>query len=208
MVSQSAASAPISSRVPADGFQGFKENWKEDLTAGLLVSLIALPLCLGIAMASGFPAFGGLVTAIIGGLVVGPLCGSRLSIKGPAAGLIAIAIASVESLGQGDSYAGYRYTLAVLVVSALVQILFALAKLGRFGDFFPASVVHGMLAAIGVIIFSKQVHPLLGVKAVAREPISLLLEIPHSLVVMNPRVAAVGALSVLIVLCAPGSLGA
>jgi len=207
MVSQSPAYTAVSSIAPADGVLGFKQNWKEDLTAGLLVSLIALPLCLGIAMASGFPAFGGLVTAIIGGLVVGPFCGSRLSIKGPAAGLIAIAIASVETLGQGDSYAGYRYTLAVLVVSALVQILFALARLGRFGDFFPASVVHGMLAAIGVIIFSKQVHPLLGVKAVAREPIPLLLEIPHSLVVMNPRVAAVGALSVLIVLCAPVILG-
>ncbi len=207
MASKEAAYTPVPSRIPADGIQGFRENWREDLTAGLLVSLIALPLCLGIAMASGFPAFGGLVTAIIGGLVVGPLCGSRLSIKGPAAGLIAIAIASVETLGQGDSYAGYRYTLAVLVVAALIQILFALAKLGRFGDFFPASVVHGMLTAIGVIIFSKQIHPLLGVKPVARDPIPLLLEIPHSLVVMNPRIAAVGVLSVLIVLFAPVLLG-
>lgn len=193
--------------VPADGLKGLQQNWREDVTAGLLVSLIALPLCLGIAMASGFPAFGGLVTAIIGGLVVGPICGSRLSIKGPAAGLIAIVIASVEALGQGDAYAGYRYTLGVLVLAAAVQIVFALSKLGKFGDFFPASVVHGMLAAIGVIIFSKQIHPLLGVKPVSQDPLPLLMEIPHSLVVMNPRVAAVGVLSLLLVLFAPALLG-
>lgn len=207
MSSDAATFTPMPSRVPADGIQGFKQNWREDLTSGLLVSLIALPLCLGIAMASGFPAFGGLVTAIIGGLIVGPICGSRLSIKGPAAGLIAIAIAAVETLGSGNTYAGYRYTLAVLACAALLQIVFALCRLGKFGDFFPASVVHGMLAAIGVIIFAKQVHPLLGVKPLSREPIPLLMEIPHSLVVMNPQVAAVGLVSVSIVLFTPIILG-
>lgn len=199
------SSVPAS--VPADGLKGLAQNWKSDLASGLLVSLIALPLCLGIAMASGFPAFGGLITAIVGGLVVGPLCGSRLSIKGPAAGLIAIAIASVEALGHGDNSLGYKCTLAVLVVSAACQMLFAIFKLGRFGDFFPASVVHGMLAAIGVIIFSKQIHPLLGVKPVAKEPIPLLMEIPHSLANLNPQVALVGLVSVLIVLLAPKLLG-
>ena len=207
MISRSAACTPAPSHIPADGIQGLKQNWRNDLTTGLLVSLIALPLCLGIAMASGFPAFGGLVTAIVGGLVVGPLCGSRLSIKGPAAGLIAIAIASVEAFGQGDSFQGYRLTLAVLVVAASLQMIFAVFRLGKFGDFFPASVVHGMLASIGVIIFAKQVHPLLGVKPIARAPIDLLLEIPHSLVKMNPEVALVGFTSVLIVLFAHSVLG-
>ncbi len=207
MEKRSAAFTPVPSFVPSDGVKGFKENLRNEITSGLLVSLIALPLCLGIAMASGFPAFGGLITAIVGGLVVAPLCGSQLSIKGPAAGLIAIAIASVETLGQGDDFAGYRYTLAVLAVAALLQMLFAFLKFGRFGDFFPASVVHGMLAAIGVIIFSKQIHPLLGVKPLSQHPIDLLLEIPHSLVVMNPRVALVGVTSVLIVVLAPMLLG-
>lgn len=207
MVQRSAAFTPVPSSIPADGFKGLKENFRNEITSGLLVSLIALPLCLGIAMASGFPAFGGLITAIVGGLIVAPLCGSQLSIKGPAAGLIAIAIASVETLGQGDDFAGYRYTLAVLAVAALLQVVFALLKLGRFGDFFPASVVHGMLAAIGIIIFAKQVHPLLGVKPLSQHPIDLLLEIPHSLVVMNPRVALVGVTSVLIVILAPMLLG-
>jgi MFS superfamily sulfate permease-like transporter len=202
-----AASTPDLVRVPADYLKGLKENFSNELTAGLLVSLIALPLCLGIAMASGFPAFGGLITAIVGGLIVAPLCGSRLSIKGPAAGLIAISIASVETLGQGDTFAGYRYTLAVLAVAALLQIVFALCKFGRFGDFFPASAVHGMLASIGIIIFSKQIHPLLGVKPLSQNPIDLLLEVPHSLVAMNPRVAIVGLTSVLIVMFAPMILG-
>lgn len=207
MMKRSAAFTPVSSSVPSGGVKSFKEHLRNEITSGLLVALIALPLCLGIAMASGFPAFGGLITAIVGGLVVAPLCGSQLSIKGPAAGLIAIAIASVETLGQGDDFAGYRYTLAVLAVAALLQMLFAVLKFGRFGDFFPASVVHGMLAAIGIIIFSKQIHPLLGVKALSQHPVDLLLEIPHSLVVMNPRVALVGVTSVLIVVLAPMLLG-
>ena len=207
MSDRSAAFTPVSSSIPADGIKGLRENFRNEVTSGLLVSLIALPLCLGIAMASGFPPFGGLITAIVGGLIVGPLCGSRLSIKGPAAGLIAIAIASVEALGRGDDHAGYRYTLAALAVAALLQMLFAAFKCGRFGDFFPASVLHGMLAAIGIIIFSKQIHPLLGVKPLSSNPIDLLMEIPHSLVMMNPRVALIGITSVLIVLLAPRILG-
>jgi MFS superfamily sulfate permease-like transporter len=205
--SHGAAHAISHNNLPEDGLKGLLQNWKTDLVSGLLVSLIALPLCLGIAMASGFPAFGGVITAIVGGMLVGPLSGSRLTIKGPAAGLIAIAIASVETLGQGDVNAGYRYTLAVIVAASVIQVIFAVCKLGRFADFFPASVVHGMLAAIGIIILSKQVHPLLGVKPIAREPIPLLLEIPHSLVMMNPEVALVGVTSILIVVFAASVLG-
>lgn len=204
---RTSAQSSSTSEKPLDGLQGLRQNWRHDIVSGLLVSLIALPLCLAIAMASGFPPFGGVITAIVGGMIVGPLCGSQLTIKGPAAGLIAIAVAAVEALGQGDLSAGYRYTLAVIVVASVIQIFFALLKFGRFADFFPASVIHGMLAAIGVIIISKQIHPLLGVKPIAREPISLLLEIPHSLVVMNPEIALVGFTSVLIVIFATSLFG-
>jgi MFS superfamily sulfate permease-like transporter len=137
----------VSSKNPSN-FSG--SNWKDDLKAGLMVSLIALPLCLGIAMASGFPAFGGVITAIVGGLLIGPISGSQLTIKGPAAGLIAIAVASVETFGAGDAQLGYRCTLAVIFVASVLQVIFALLKLGRFGDIFPVSAVHGMLAAIGL----------------------------------------------------------
>jgi MFS superfamily sulfate permease-like transporter len=193
--------------VPADGIEGLRQNFAADFMSGLLVSLIALPLCLGIAVASGFPAFGGVVTAIIGGLIVGPLCGSALTIKGPAAGLIAIAIGSVEALGAGDNGVGYRATLAVIVVASAIQIVFAALKLGRFGNFFPLAAVHGMLVAIGVIIFSKQIHPLFGVKPSAKEPLALLAEIPHTIMNMNPEVAIVGFVSVAIVVFTPMLLG-
>lgn len=207
MVSSAEKSRALAQSTPHDGIRGLRENWQSDLVAGLLVSLIALPLCLGIAMASGFPAFGGVITAIVGGLVVGPISGARLTVKGPAAGLIAIAVAAVETLGQGDITSGYRYALAAIAAASVIQIFFSMFKLGRFADFFPASVVHGMLAAIGIIILAKQAHPLLGVKPIAREPIPLLLEIPHSLVVMNPEVALVGATSVAIVVFATTLFG-
>ncbi len=190
-------------KMPTDGLKGLAENWKSEIISGFLVSLVALPLCLGIAMASGFPAFGGLITAIIGGLIVGPICGSRLTIKGPAAGLIAIAIGCVEALGQGDMLAGYKLTLAVIVVASLFQILFALFKLGRFGDFFPLAAVHGMLAAIGFIIISKQIHPLLGVKPIAKEPLELFLEVPNSIMNANPEIALIGITSLIILIFTP-----
>jgi MFS superfamily sulfate permease-like transporter len=190
-------------QTPKDGMAGLKENWKDDLTSGFLVFLIALPLCLGIAMASGFPPIGGIITAIIGGLVVSPIMGSRISIKGPAAGLIAIAITAVTELGQGDAMAGYQYALAIVVVAGLVQVVFGLLKLGRFVDFFPASAVHGMLAAIGIIIIAKQVPVMLGVTPENKNPIALLLEIPQMLGNLNPEIALIGGLSLLILFGLP-----
>ena len=191
---------------PQDGILGLKENWKRDLVSGLLVSLIGLPLSIAIAMASGFPAFGGLITAIIGGIIVAPFCGSRLTIKGPAAGLIAISVAAVETLGNGNLAIGYRYTLAVVVVAGLIQVVFALFKFGKYSDFFPSAAVHGMLSAIGLIIISKQIHPLFGVKPVSKEPISLILEIPDTLIRANPEVALIGLVSFIICFVLPRTL--
>ncbi|CAN5392655.1 SulP family inorganic anion transporter [soil metagenome] len=189
--------------IPKDGIAGLKQNWKGDLLSGFLVFLIALPLCLGIAMASGFPPIGGIFTAIIGGLIVGPLMGSRLSIKGPAAGLIAIAVACVADLGQGDAMAGYRLALAVVVVAGLVQVGFALLRLGRFVDFFPTAAVHGMLAAIGIIIIAKQFPVMMGVKPDASNPLAILAEIPFMFAKLNPEVAIIGGLSLLILFGLP-----
>lgn len=169
-----------------------------DLRAGFMVFLIALPLCLGIAIASGFPPVAGVVTAIVGGLVSSPLGSARLTIKGPAAGLIAIAIGSVMELGQGDLAVGYHKTLAVGVVAAAIQIVFALLRTATIGIAISPSVVQGMLAAIGVIIISKQVHTVLGVTPTSKTPFGLLAEIPHSVMHCNPMVLALGASSLLI----------
>ncbi|HET6417153.1 MAG TPA: SulP family inorganic anion transporter, partial [Polyangiales bacterium] len=169
-----------------------------DLKAGFLVFLIALPLCLGIAMASGFPPISGVLTAIIGGVFVSFLGSARLTIKGPAAGLIVIALGAVQELGQGDPMLGYRRALAVGVVAACVQIALALLRAASIGVAMSPSVVHGMLAAIGVIIISKQSHTLIGVAPEAKEPLALLAEIPHSIAHANPEILALGLVSLVI----------
>ncbi|MDZ4695978.1 MAG: SulP family inorganic anion transporter [Deltaproteobacteria bacterium] len=174
----------------------------DDLRAGFIVFLIALPLCLGISIASGFPPVAGVLTAIVGGLVVTPLGSARFTIKGPAAGLIVIAIGAVTELGQGDGTLGYRRALAVGVVAAVIQIVFALLKAASVGVAIAPSVVHGMLAAIGVIIVSKQSHTMMGVVPSAKGPLPLLAEIPHSLMNANPEIFLMGivAIAVLIIL--------
>lgn len=178
-------------------------SFASDLTSGFFVFLIALPLCLGIAMASGFPPVGGVLTAIIGGMLSTFLGSSRLTIKGPAAGLIVIAVGAVTELGGGDPLTGYKRALAVGVVAAIIQIVFALLRAANLGVAMSPSVVHGMLAAIGVIIISKQSHTMLGVKPEAGGPLSLLAQIPHSVTHANPEIALIGLLSLAILVGLP-----
>lgn len=189
--------------IPSTGLAGLKENWKADLTSGFLVFLIALPLCLGISMASGFPPVAGIFTAIIGGLLVSFLGGSQLTIKGPAAGLIVIAIGAVTELGQGDAMLGYRLTLAVIVIAGIIQIVFGWIKSGVLADFFPSAAVHGMLAAIGIIIITKQLFTLIGAKATGQETLELLAELPHAFGELNPDIAIIGFVSLAIMFLFP-----
>jgi MFS superfamily sulfate permease-like transporter len=143
------------------------------------------------------------LTAIVGGVVVNFLGSAQLTIKGPAAGLIVIALGAVTELGQGDMMAGYRYALAVGVVAAVIQIVLALVRAASVGAAMPTSVVHGMLAAIGVIIISKQAHTSLGVAPTSSEPLPLLVEIPTSILHANPEIACIGIVSLVILFAFP-----
>ncbi len=136
------------------------KSWREDAQASLVVSLVALPLCLGIALASGAPLLSGLIAGIIGGLIVGPLSGSNISVSGPAAGLTVIVVNSISELGSYSTFA------MALVLSGLLQIVFGAFKAGKIGNYFPNSVIKGMLAAIGIILILKQIPHALGYDAV------------------------------------------
>lgn len=187
--------------LPKTGLAGLKDHWRSDLLSGFLVFLIALPLCLGISMASGFPPSAGLITAIIGGIVVSRISGSFVTINGPAAGLIVVVLDAVQGLGEGDAMAGYRYTLAAIVVASLLQILMGYFKAGRLSSFFPASVIHGMLAAIGIIIMAKQIHVVLGTTPEKGSSLfSTIAQIPHSIVNLNPDIAIIGIIGLIILI--------
>jgi MFS superfamily sulfate permease-like transporter len=197
-------SIPKQKKLPKDFIQGLAENWKADSLSGFLVFLIALPLSLGIAKASEFPPVMGLLTAIVGGTLVSVIAGSRLTIKGPAAGLIVIAAEAVTEFGGGEL--GWKLALGTIVVAGLIQILFGVFRLGSLSEFFPSSVIHGMLAAIGLIVISKQAHTLLGIdpKTLSgMEPLELFAYLPHSIANANIHITIVGLTCLLIVFGLP-----
>jgi len=136
--------------------QYFKSFISNDWKSGIAVFLVALPLCLGIALASGAPLIAGLIAGIVGGTVVAILSGSELSVSGPAAGLTILVFNAIQSLNS------YSTFLLAVVLAGLIQIGLSLLKLGKIGSFFPSSVIRGMLVAIGIVIILKQIPHALG----------------------------------------------
>ncbi len=132
---------------------------KNDIPASIVVFFVALPLCLGIALASGAPLFSGLIAGIIGGIVVGSLSGSKIGVSGPAAGLAAIVLTAIGTLG------GYENFLVAVVLGGVIQLIFGFLKAGIIGYYFPSSVIKGMLTGIGIIIILKQIPHFFGYDA-------------------------------------------
>ncbi|TGK81479.1 SulP family inorganic anion transporter [Leptospira noumeaensis] len=182
-----------------DWLPGLKENWRSDILSGFIVFLIALPLCLGISLASGAPPMAGIFSGIVGGIIVSLLSGSHLTINGPAAGLIAVVLNSIMVLGGGDPKLGFELTLAAIVIAGAIQVVLGLVKAGNLTVYFPISVVHGMMAAIGIIIISKQFYVALGITPKSKTIGGLLMEIPFSLSLVNPEVAIIGISAILII---------
>ncbi len=129
--------------------------FKADVLAGMVVFLVALPLCLGIAVASGAPPFAGIITGVIGGIAVGYLSNSNVSVSGPAAGLIAIILVAITDLG-------YQTFLSAVIIAGAIQLILGLAKAGGISSYFPTSVIEGMLVAIGIIIIKKELPHAIG----------------------------------------------
>jgi MFS superfamily sulfate permease-like transporter len=167
-------------------------NIRQNFISGLLVSFIALPLCIAISIASDFPVLSGIFTAIIGGILVSQISGSSLTINGPAAGMIVVILDAVEKLGEGDLAMGYKYTLAAIVCAAILQVATSFTKLPELMRKFPESIIRGMMMAIGTIVILKQIFILLGFKAPKVPLLELATFIPQGFSGMQIETFAIG----------------
>lgn len=138
---------------------GIFSTLKNDIPSSIVVFFVALPLCLGIALASGAPLFSGLIAGIIGGIVVGSLSGSKIGVSGPAAGLAAIVLTAIGTLGSYENF------LVAVVLGGIIQLVFGILRAGVIGYYFPSSVIKGMLTGIGIIIILKQIPHFFGYDA-------------------------------------------
>jgi MFS superfamily sulfate permease-like transporter len=184
---------------PKEGFKGFVENFQSDLIAAISVSLIALPLSLGIALAAGAPAMSGILSAVVGGVVTTFFRGGHISINGPAKGVIAVILLGITLMDDGSGQA-FNYVLGAIVVSGAIQTLLGLLKLGRLADIFHSSVILGILAAIGIIIFAKQIHVALGTHSESSNIVQNLIDAVLLIPEANPFVVLISLTGLIILL--------
>ena len=185
--------------VPKKGIQGLIENWQSDLIAAVSVALIALPLSLGIALAAGAPAMSGIISAIVGGVVTTLYRGGHVSVNGPAKGVIGVILLGIALMDDGSGQA-FNYILAAVVVSGAIQAVLGLLKLGRLAEIFHTSVIHGILAAIGIIIVAKQIHVAMGTTSDSPSIVQNLIDAVVFLPQVNPFVLIISLVGLLLLL--------
>jgi MFS superfamily sulfate permease-like transporter len=169
-------------------------NMKYDMPSGLVVFLVALPLCLGIAMASGAPLFSGIIAGIVGGIVVGSLSNSNVSVSGPAAGLTAIVLSAILSLGSFETF------LTAVFIAGMIQVVLGFLKTGSISNYFPNNVIEGMLVGIGIIIFLKQIPKAIGAEVEIGSGLAIFSDIATAFTQIKPGVVIITVVSLSIIL--------
>lgn len=187
---------------PQNGIAGLK-HWRHDMMAGLIVALVSVPLSLGIALASGAPPICGLTSEIIAGLIFPFLGGAYMTISGPAAGLAPVLYSSIAALGQGDMDKGYHLVLGIIMFAGLTQIVLTKMNAAKFSYLIPKSAIHGMLAAIGLMIIAKQIPNFIGHKYQAHEFFGYIAETPSHISHMNISVFSISVICLAVLLFLP-----
>ncbi len=187
---------------PQNGLAGL-QHWRHDMMAGLIVALVSVPLSLGIALASGAPPICGLTSEIIAGLIFPLLGGAYVTISGPAAGLAPVLYSSIAALGNGDMEKGYHLVLGIIMFAGFTQIALTKLNAAKFSYLIPKSAIHGMLAAIGLMIIAKQIPNFIGHKYEAHEFFGYIAETPSHISNMNLSVFAISIVCLAVLLFLP-----
>lgn len=181
---------------PKDGIKGLTENWQSDIFASFLVFMLALPLALSVAVATQLPVSAGILSALVGSLMISFLSGSQLTIKSPSISFVPIILVAIHTLGYHEN--DYRFFMAALVVAGALQILLGLVRAGNILSILPEAVLYGLLASLGLILVLHQVYYLLGSSTDAYTFWGLLGDIPNLFFSINGDIAIIGVLSLLI----------
>jgi MFS superfamily sulfate permease-like transporter len=176
------------------------QDLRQNITSGILVSFIALPLCIVISIASGFPVLAGIITAIIGGMIVSQISGSHVTIKGPAAGMIVVVMDSVRSLGGDDLIMGYKLTLGAILIASIMQVIVSFTKIPERMRKFPEIVIRGMMTAIGLIVILKQIFTMFGYKIPKDGMIQLITDVPFALLGAQYETIFIGIFTIALIL--------
>lgn len=187
---------------PENGLKGLK-HWRQDMFAGFIIALVSVPLSLGIALASGAPPICGITSEIIAGLIFPILGGAYVTVSGPAAGLAPVLFSSITALGHGNMDVGYRLVLGVIMFAGLTQLVLTYFKAAKFSYLFPKSAIHGMLAAIGLLIIAKQIPNFIGHKYHAHEFFSIIFETPSHILHLNPYVLVISSICLALLFILP-----